>query len=99
MVSTTTKGRARVRVSFNTSKDELVDDLKSLSASLIDKVEVIKEESENPTRRMSETKDQQEEREEAEKYHASEVRRLKSLAQTKAEEACMWAVKAATYFK
>jgi len=63
-----TVGEMRVRTTFNPSENGMVDQLKQMTAQLIDMVETLK--AKDP--------------------------RLASLAQTAYEEACMWAVKAAT---
>lgn len=93
----TTKGMARVRISFNPSEKKEVDGLKLKGSKFIDEVEQIDEGS-VPETGKSDTPHQIEEAQKAAEYHAGEIRRLKSLAQTKIEEATMWAVKAATYF-
>jgi len=72
------KGEYRVGVNFNPSKQNLVSDLKALSANFIDIIDEISEGGGDDTER------------------ASEIRRLKALAQTAIEEGAMWAVKAAT---
>ena len=61
-----------------------MDILKARSAELIDMVE--------------QTQEIDPEKEMPTPHGAKEVKRLKDLAQTAYEEACMWAVKAATFY-
>ncbi|WRH62044.1 MAG: hypothetical protein RSE12_16980 [Fuscovulum sp.] len=75
-----TKGKYRVGVSFNPSKSNIVDDIKTAAADLIDLIEGI--DLLVPC--------------DAGSTRQGEVARLKSLAQTAIEEGAMWAVKAAT---
>ena len=76
-----TKGEYKVGVSFNPSANAKVDDIKRRAADLIDLIESIPSSGGlNP----------------ATMEQVSEVQRLKAIAQTKVEEAAMWAVKAAT---
>lgn len=79
-----TKGEYRVGVSFNPSKDAMVDQIKREAANLIDLVEAI------------ETRPVEQQGDKGYSAAAAERSRLKALAQTKIEEAAMWAVKAAT---
>ena len=86
-----TKGIARVRAGFNPLGLELVKDLKFKTAELIDMVETIHEfYGEDDGHLTMYEKDQK-------KLIIKELERIKILAQTRFEEACMWAVKAATY--
>lgn len=81
-----TKGEYRVGINFNPSNDDTVGRIKSMAAALIDFIEGI----EAPTVPDDFGGDV---------YlasQASEINRLKALAQTHVEDAAMWAVKAAT---
>ena len=73
-----TLGEKRVRVAFNPSKEDYVNDIKVAAAALIDLID----RAANKPKWSDET--------------LNEWRRLKALAVTAAEEAAMWAVKAAT---
>jgi hypothetical protein len=74
-------GEDRVRIKFNPSASNLVDDIKQRTAALIDMCEERKEARAQPAPLTA---------------AQSEVNRLWSLAQTHYEDAAMWAVKAAT---
>ena len=83
-----TKGEYRVGINFNPSNDDMVGKIKRAAADLIDLIEAIP---------MPDVADGMTDAEWAKAMdHTSEVVRLKSLAQTQAEAAAMWAVKAAT---
>lgn len=83
-----TKGEYRVGIGFNPSGDDLVGQIKRAAADLIDLIETIK---------LPEMTDEMTDDEWAVGMdNASEIVRLKSLAQTHVEDAAMWAVKAAT---
>lgn len=83
-----TKGEYRVGIGFNPSGDGMVGRIKRLAADLIDLIETIP---------LPELTDEMSDDEWGVGMdHTSEVVRLKSLAQTQAEDAAMWAVKAAT---
>ncbi|MEO0589109.1 MAG: hypothetical protein AAFZ11_00965 [Pseudomonadota bacterium] len=75
------KGEYRVGTDFNPSASEIVNEIKARAAMLIDLIDLI--EPAAGSERLIRT-------------HDAEVGRLKALAQTKIEEAAMWAVKAAT---
>lgn len=75
-----TLGEKRVRRNFNPSASAAVEDLKSLQARFIDYLEAVKK---NVLGEMPEAE-------------RGELVRLISLAQTHAEDAAMWAVKAVT---
>lgn len=77
-----TKGEYRVGVSCNPSGSGQVDEIKATAARLIDLIEGI------PTHSSS--------RVDIDDEASRERGRLKALAQTAAEDAAMWAVKAAT---
>lgn len=83
-----TLGEKRVRISFNINNDSIVDKIKQKSADLIDFLNAVKNDEVSKTyeKTPQELQDQ-----------SGEKLRLISLAQTKYEEAAMWAVKAATY--
>jgi hypothetical protein len=72
----TTKGESRVRVTFNPSGNQDVDEIKAVAAALIDRCGSV-----------NLPKDEEKQ---------NEQKRLIALAQTAAEEAAMWGVKAAT---
>lgn len=76
-----TKGEYRVGITFNPSASGLVDELKRKAADLIDMIEDI---AVPPAINDDE------------QLRSAEICRLKALAQTAAEDAAMWAVKAAT---
>ena len=76
-----TTGEYKVGITFNPGNNPVVDDLKRKAAAFIDAVEAIR-----PGKPNEETSTRQ----------AAEVGRLKALAITHAEDAAMWAVKAAT---
>ena len=79
-----TKGEYRVGIDFNPSGDDLVGQIKRKAADLIDMIETIPATTRNDnTAGPADTR-------------ATEVARLKALAQTDVESAAMWAVKAAT---
>lgn len=81
-----TRGEYRVGITFNPSNDDMVGKIKRLAADLIDLIESIE-----PPTYPDEVA--------GEVYlasQASEVWRLKAIAQTHVEDAAMWAVKAAT---
>jgi hypothetical protein len=84
-----TKGEYRVGIAFNPSNDDMVGQIKRKAADLIDLIETIPATTRDENiaglglARAADTR-------------ASEVSRLKSLAQTEIEAAAMWAVKAAT---
>jgi hypothetical protein len=80
-----TKGESRVRVSFNPGSNDKVTQIKVSAALFIDMVDELAA----PAISAPIAQDG-----EIEKH--SEFFRLKALAQTAAEEAAMWAVKAAT---
>ena len=81
-------GSKRIRVNFNPSEKTTVDDIKQKSAELIDLLQAIRNDEVSKTYGQSpETK----------QILSGEKLRLIELAQTAYEEACMWAVKAATY--
>lgn len=83
-----TKGEYRVGIAFNPSGDDLVARIKRAAADLIDLIETIP---------LPEVADDMTDAQWAKTMdHTSEIVRLKSLAQTQAEDAAMWAVKAAT---
>lgn len=84
MTEAATKGEYRVGVSFNPSANTKVDQIKRMAADLIDYIDTI------PTRIADQHGG------ETDDVRAAERGRLKALAQTAAEEASMWAVKAAT---
>lgn len=73
-----TLGQKRVRVNFNPSKDDYINDLKVKSAELIDLIN-----GAAPSNLLNDE-------------DFGEFRRLKALALTAVEEACMWAVKMET---
>lgn len=75
-----TLGEYRVGIGFNPSGDPSIDHLKRLGAAFIDACEDLKNALPKVTSGSS----------------AGEVLRLIALAQTNAEDAAMWAVKAAT---
>lgn len=79
-----TKGEYRVGINFNPSGDDMVGQIKRKAADLIDLIEMI------PNRIADQHGG------EADDARAAERGRLKALAQTAAEDAAMWAVKAAT---
>jgi hypothetical protein len=76
-----TLGEKRVRVNFNPSNQDLVQQIKEKSAELINLLESIREDE---LRKVPPVE------------KSNEKMRLISLAQTAYEEAAMWAVKAAT---
>lgn len=76
-----TKGEYRVGTGFNPSTLSLVDDIKRRAADLIDLIEDI---AVPPAQSDGDV------------MRSAEIARLKALAQTAAEDAAMWAVKAAT---
>lgn len=76
-----TKGEFRVGIDFNPSGDDLVGQIKRKAADLIDLIETI-----GPKAGVDANVGQLD----------GEVARLKAVAQTAAEDAAMWAVKAAT---
>lgn len=81
---TQTKGQYRVGVAFNPSNMTVVDAIKAKAAELIDLIEEIP--NRVPDQHGGETDD----------ARAAERGRCKAVAQTAAEDAAMWAVKAAT---
>lgn len=83
-----TLGEKRVRISFNINNDAIVNKIKQKSADLIDFLNAIRNDEVSKTydKTPQELQDQ-----------SGEKLRLISLAQTKYEEAAMWAIKAATY--
>ena len=85
-----TKGEYRVGISFNPSGDDMVGQIKRAAANLIDLVESI----EIPVHHSDDDEAATAEFHQA--SQASEIRRLKALAQTDIETAAMHAVKAAT---
>ena len=78
-------GAARVRESFNPSKDNMVDKIKRYTADLIDLCEELKR---DPSVKQAGS--------DIAMLRGGEQQRLVALAQTAYEEAAMWAVKAAT---
>ena len=76
-------GEKRVRKDFNVSNSGMVDDIKSCTGTLINMCEAYKESSRTNYEALDPEKFKEEER-------------LWNEAQTAYEEACMWAVKAAT---
>ena len=79
-----TLGERRVRSDFNPSSNDEVMMLKHKAAELINQIDLIQlKPVENPSA--------------PEPSINGEIRRLKALAMTSAEEAAMWAVKAATF--
>ena len=80
------KGNYRVGISFNPSQHPGVNSLKEKAADFIDEVEAIKLPYNGKAGDYSSV----------ERQVDMEVVRLKALAQTAAEEAAMWAVKAQT---
>lgn len=74
------KGEFRVGSTFNPSQKTAADELKVVAADFINRVERIEPDAAHAMN----------------PFLAAEVARLKALAQTAAEEAAMWAVKAAT---
>ena len=82
-MSEKTIGELRVRTNFNPSKDDLIDKIKQKSAELINLCEEIRISPKLSNSNEFHTNDK-------------ESQRLLSLAQTKYEEAAMYAVKAAT---
>ncbi len=82
-----TLGEQRVRVDFNVSGDTMVDQIKRKSADLINDLEAV---------RNSEVSKTYEKSPEALQSVSGEKLRLIAIAQTKYEEACMFAVKACT---
>jgi hypothetical protein len=74
-------GEDRVRIKFNPSASNLVDDIKQRTAALIDMCEEHKEVRAQPAPLTA---------------AQGEVNRLWALAQTHFEDAAMWATKAAT---
>jgi hypothetical protein len=76
-----TKGEYRIGVSFNPSQDPTVAEIKDRAARLIDLIDSVSVSVGAVTERDAQ---------------ASEIARLKALAQTAIEEGAMWAVKAAT---
>lgn len=83
-----TKGEYRVGIAFNPSGDDLVARIKRAAADLIDLIETI------PLPNILGIASPEERAPLSDQL--GEVVRLKSLAQTHAEDAAMWAVKAAT---
>ena len=83
-----TLGEKRVKISFDINNDAIVNKIKQKSADLIDFLNAIRNDEVSKTydKTPQELQDQ-----------SGEKLRLISLAQTKYEEAAMWAVKAATY--
>jgi hypothetical protein len=77
-----TLGEKRVNLDFNPSGDSTVHALKATMASFIDQVEALKEARKN--------------REDSFPGETGEFMRIAATAQTYAETASMWAVKAAT---
>lgn len=82
-----TLGEQRVRVDFNVTGSTVVDQIKHLTADLINTLQAMKNDE------VSKTYDQSED---AKIQQSGEKLRLIALAQTAYEEAAMWAVKAAT---
>lgn len=82
-----TLGEQRVRISFNPSKESVVDRIKQKSAELIDILQTVRNDEVSKTYGKSPAQLQ---------ALSGEKIRLISLAQTAYEEAAMWAVKAAT---
>lgn len=76
-----TIGQYRVGSNFNPSGNTAVDTIKSAAASFIDAVEELADDAVG----NAETDEQR-----------GEIRRLKALAMTHAEDAAMWGVKAVT---
>lgn len=86
-VTKLTLGESRVRTEFNPSDSNPVAKMKGDYASIINTLDAIKNDE------VSKTYDKSPE---ALKQQSGERLRLISIAQTKAEEAAMWAVKAIT---
>ena len=83
-----TRGEYRVGITFNPSADDKVAQIKRAAADLIDLIEAIP---------FPDTHDDMSDEDWAKTVdHSGEIGRLKSLAMTHAEDAAMWAVKAAT---
>ncbi|MDR2205824.1 MAG: hypothetical protein LBE36_06690 [Flavobacteriaceae bacterium] len=80
-----TLGQKRIRVTFNTNNDDKVEKIKEKFARLIDDLQAIR------TDEVSKTYD---ETPETLQEVSGEKLRLIAIAQTKIEEATMWAVKA-----
>jgi predicted neutral ceramidase superfamily lipid hydrolase len=78
---TKTKGEYRVGIDFNPSASDMVGQIKRKAADLIDLIETITLDEHTAN---------------TDPIRASEIGRLKALAQTEIEAAAMWAVKAAT---
>lgn len=76
-------GEKRVRKDFNVSSSGIIDDIKSWTGSLINMCEAYKESSRVNYEALDPEKFKEEER-------------LWNLAQDAYENACMWAIKAAT---
>lgn len=83
-----TKGEYRVGINFNPSGDDLVARIKRAAADLIDLIETI------PLPDLDDAVGLH--HRDLLQHQRGEITRLKSLAQTQAEDAAMWAVKAAT---
>lgn len=77
-----TKGQYRVGITFNPSGNEAVDEINRKAADLIDTIERHCQMDEATSH--------------AQAAQQGEILRLKALAQTDAENAAMWAVKALT---
>ena len=82
-----TFGQQRVRVDFNPSKFPAVDKVKLDTAAIMDFINACKNDEVSKTYGESEATKQE---------TSGEKLRLIAIAQTKYEEACMWAVKALT---
>lgn len=78
-----TLGERRVRISFNPNQAPHVGELKTAQAGFIDYCQELRAISRDPSRVMG-------------SEDVGELNRLIALAQTHAEDAAMWAVKAAT---
>lgn len=87
-MSEKTIGEQRVRTEFNPANSGTVDQIKQISAELINILDAIKNDE------VSKTYDKSPE---AKQVVSGEKLRLIALAQTAYEEAAMWAVKAATF--
>jgi hypothetical protein len=85
-MTSVTLGAQRVRLSFNPSGNDVVDQIKRQAADFIDFVKTI-DPPIDPDKDAGDPLDD---------HIIAEFRRLQSLAATEIESAAMWAVKAAT---
>jgi hypothetical protein len=78
-----TLGERRVRISFNPNQAPHVNELKTMAAAFVDYCHELRAIARDPSRVLGHE-------------DVGELNRLVALAQTHAEDAAMWAVKAAT---